>query len=41
LGQPDDFISSFKLNVEKNLNQYVGSGIAISGFIIVLRVIFK
>jgi len=40
-GQPDDFITSFKVNVEKNLNQYVGSGVAISGFIIVLRVIFK
>lgn len=39
-GSPEDFIQDFEDNLKPRLNEYMGLGIAVTGFVLVLRSIF-
>jgi hypothetical protein len=40
-GTPEDFLAKFQKEALNNLNQYVGIGISISGFMLVIRSMFR
>lgn len=40
-GTPEDFLAKFRDDTKTNLDSYLGSGIAITGFILVVRALVK
>jgi hypothetical protein len=40
-GTPEDFLANFQKEAMDNLNQYIGIGISISGFMLVIRSMFR
>ncbi len=40
-GKPEDFLAKFRDDTKTNLDSYLGTGIAITGFILVVRALIK
>jgi hypothetical protein len=41
LGKPEDFVKKLEAEISPKLNEYLGLGVSVSGFILVLRSLVK